>query len=365
MRRPYLLSFVGVGLCICPHNFAFRNDATACGYSSGFSEGKAGRRGRIISGLTREATERCTRESNGVVVGTRAERKKFCIRLTTRGGGILDYEEEEEGYWIDDENLERGERLGWSPGGISIGKAVKKVLLKLNASPEGVEESAYLIPKLVIRGLICLQLYRVLDYRDAATVRLCRVAYALYLCIYQALCASIRVLVWRANDATPVTCPPPKAILGMGEKLLANGQGGLGLEGTSRKLEYFGGQMLTRKETAKQHDLLCINRMRSRVILIGIVYYFTHTRFGWLRPIMISAVVSLFNLVDSPIFKVHVLGWKAERSIARPFQTPVTLQDLLKRHTNKWKEEGLKAKQEIETEEEFVENEEEKDEIVL
>ncbi len=350
MRRPYLVGFVGVGLCICPHNFAFRNDATACGYSSGFSEGKAGRRGRIIRGLTREATERCTRESDGVVVGARAERKKLSIRLTTRGGGIVDHdEEEEEGDWSDDVSLERGERLRWNPGGVSIGKTVKKVMLKLNASPKGVEESAYLIPKLVIRGLVCLQLYRALDYKDATTVRFCRIAYVLYLCIYQALCAYIRVLVWRANDATAVTSPPPKAILEMGNKLLATGREGLGLEGTSHKLEYFADKMLTRKETTKQHDLLCINRMRSRVILLGIIAYFTHTRLGLLRPIMVSAVVNLFDLVDSPIFKVHVLKWKAERSIARPFQAPVTLQDLLKRHTEKYKEEGFKARQEIET----------------
>ncbi len=343
MKRPYLLGFVGVGLFICPYNFAFPNDATACGYSSGLGEGKAGRKGRIISGLTSVATEGWTRESNDVVVGVRAERKKLRSRLITRGGGIVYDEDEEKGDWVNDENLERGERLQWSPGAVSIGKVVKKVMLQLNASPKGVEESAYLVPKLVFRGLVCFQLYRVLDYRDPATVRLCRVVYTLYLCIYQALCAYIRVLVWRENDATPVTCPPPKAILEVGEKLLANGGGGLGLEGISLRLEDFAGKMLTRKETAKQHDLLCIDRMRSRIILIGIASYFAHTRFGWLRPIMISAVVNLFNLLDSPVFKVHVLGWKAKGSISRPFQAPVMLQDLLKRHTEKWKEEGLRA----------------------
>ncbi len=359
MKRSYLLGFVGVGLFICPYNFAFPNDGTACGYSSGLGEGKAGRRGRIIGGLTSVATEGWTRESNDMVTDTRAERKKLLrSRLITRGGGIVhDEEEEEKGDWADDENLERGEMLQWSPGAVSIGKVVKKVMLNLNASPKGVEESAYLIPKLAIRGLVCLQLYRVLDYRDPTTVRLCRVVYTLYLCIYQALCAYIRVLVWKENAATPVTCPPPKAVLDVGEKLLANGGGGMGLEGISHHLEGFAGKMLTRKETAKQHDLHCIDRMRSRIILIGISSYFAHTRFGWLRPIMISAVVNLFNLLDSPIFKVHVLGWKAEGSISRPFQAPVTLQDLLKRRTEKWKEEGLKARQEVETEENVMENE--------
>ncbi len=354
MKRPYLLGFVGVGLCMCPYNFASPNDATTCGYSSGLGEGKAGRRGRIISGLTRVATERRARESNGLVVGMKVGRKKLCRRLATRGGGTVDDEEEEKGDWIDDENLEGGERMLWSPGAVSIGKAVKKVMLQLNASPEGVKESAYLIPKLVIRGLVCLQIYRLLDYRDAKSVRLCRVAYTLYLCIYQALCAYIRVLVWRTNDATPVTSPPSKAILEMGRKLLAKGGGELGLKGTSHGLEDFASKMLVHKETAKQHDLLCINRMRSRVIVLGIVSYFTHTHLGWLRPIMISAVVNLFNLLDSPIFKVHVLGWKAEGSIARPYQTPVTLQDFLKRHTEKWKEERLRSSQKFETEEEDI-----------
>ncbi|CAM9771499.1 unnamed protein product [Discosporangium mesarthrocarpum] len=116
--------------------------------------------------------------------------------------------------------------------------------------------------------------------------------------------------------------------------LAGDGKGGEGGEAVGNAASNLGpmmAKMMGGKVTTKRYDMRLVQSMRRELTVASALMGLTHLRWHKfaVKPMMLQVFFGLLSLVDSPVFKVHVLGMKAEGKLARPFP-PYGLSEALK-----------------------------------
>lgn len=144
---------------------------------------------------------------------------------------------------------------------------------------------------------------RRLDQDDASVLMYTRAAFATYLLVIGIVHTLLHFRVITAGDTTPLTVPPPPA-------------------------SPFAPPPDPAPEpshtTVCAYDLQLLASARKSWLLNACVLTAIHAKTGAVNPLVMSAIMGLFKMVDEPLFRLHVLGAKATGSLARPFKPDVS-----------------------------------------
>ena len=75
--------------------------------------------------------------------------------------------------------------------------------------------------------------------------------------------------------------------------------------------------------SVKEYDVAKLKETRGQFVMGGAICSFLHYKFGYVQPLLMTGIMSLFNLWDCKALHIHLLGWQAERPWAAVAANPL------------------------------------------
>ena len=70
-------------------------------------------------------------------------------------------------------------------------------------------------------------------------------------------------------------------------------------------------------------DVAKLKETRGQFVMGGAICSFLHYKFGYVQPLLMTGIMSLFNLWDCKALHIHLLGWQVERPWAAVAANPL------------------------------------------
>lgn len=144
---------------------------------------------------------------------------------------------------------------------------------------------------------------RRLDQDDASVLMYTRFIFGTYLLVIGFIHTLLHFRVMTASDTSPLTVPPPPPA-----PFVPPPEG----DPPSPTVT-----------TVRAYDLGLLASARKSWLLNACVLTAIHAKTGAVNPLVMSAVMGLFKIVDEPLFRLHVLRAPATGVLERPFKPEV------------------------------------------